>query len=1675
MPGGEYRPTMADIDFSRSFSPDSQDNPEDRAFDGNVTMDLSDTSKLSTLHPRHQNRLLRSSDAGRLRTRQDSFSSSPMESRQLRTRAPRSPFLRLSEQNTQSDDFDELAGDNDGDFIPTIQSDIQPQRRARRRRRANNAAASSRFTREDSIELEYRRSSRATKNTRNMADNDAGDDFAIEDDQPAAQPKIASVKEEFQPLEEPSPFRDMHAQVCSRCNGPANTPNKGIMIHCQGCSLSFHKACIGVRSAREHIVTKISSDNFVLQCRFCVGQAKTKDPHCPNLDKCSVCAETGPSCAPFSQKKTAKQEEKLRQENDGVDPVTPVDAALINNADNVLFRCELCHRAFHYEHLPPPANGWPDPTNSKTLHGERLAEYSIDWKCRDCIDMPGKLDAIIAWRPAAKNAYKAGQTFADFTEDACEYLVKWADKSYAHCEWCPASWIWGVHMRLRNNFVRKVEEQASPPIFETKDAFPEEFVTADIVFMVRYKSKGASRSKADDLERVDDIDQALIKFQGLGYEQAVWDEPPARDSGRLWTAFMSAYDEYLNGKHFKNDTQQSMRLRVKSYQSREKKFEVVTEQPAVLRRGKLMPYQMEGLNWLLLNFYKGKSVVLADEMGLGKTVQVIALLATLILESPRCWPFLVVVPNSTCANWRREIKNWAPDLRVVNYHGGKASQALAYKHELFPDGLQSMRAHVVIMSYDSAQDDHTRAQFRNVHWAGLVVDEGQRLKNDQNLLYLALRAMRIKFRLLLTGTPLQNNKRELFNLLQFIDSENKAEELDRKYSQITGENLPELHKLIRPYFLRRTKAEVLKFLPPMAQIIVPVTMTVVQEKLCKSIMAKNPELIRSIFSKAQVKPTERGSLNNILMQLRKCLCHPFVYSEAIEDKTVDTETMNRNLIEASGKLLLLKIMLPKLKERGHRLLIFSQFLHQLDIIEDLLHIMGLAYRRLDGSMSSLEKQKRIDEFNAPDSGIFAFLLSTRAGGVGINLATADTVIVLDPDFNPHQDIQAFSRAHRIGQRKKVLCFQFMTKDSVEEKIMQIGRSKMALDHALIETMDAEDDAGNDLESILKHGAEALFSGDSEKNRIVYDSASVDKLLDRSQLENTRTDDDKTAESQFSFARVWANETASLNDDIQITTTRGDVGGGDAVGVWENIIKEREAEAARLATANNEVLGRGGRRRNKVKYTTTNDNDGLDDDNVVADAQDDRDGAFSANGDDDDDDDDDDGDASSNYGRRGRSASVTANGSSAGSPATRTSVRGRSNQGTTPKKKAASPKKTSPRTAKTSAVKTPRASPVKKTTRPEAAAAASSSPRKTAATPKTPASKKTAAKKRADLKEATPKPTPKPKPKTPAAKLPARREETHGAGSKDRPKLVPKTPSPRKGDKGKESRAMETPLETPLETPQKRFVREDTLMTGSPKAKASGPAPGERLAKRPRAEMAADVSGDIGAAAGSSSSGSPSARAADQHYSSNGNDTNAMDSQMHTYHNQATPALQWERMPGHTGLPVYRIHGSTNSPDIRMASHSNLAARSAIHQTAAFRHSTPSMSHQAVLLQQADSCQRTDSSWVQVPFRSTTAPWAEASRSSHSPTLALHGTCSPRAKAGTFADDRKSADTTHRPSDWATANGRPEDSRLPKQTGSHSRHSSADSSSRRAPVRDMEATGATEMLSLPGPMASVRGL
>ncbi|OAG38823.1 hypothetical protein AYO21_07018 [Fonsecaea monophora] len=1056
----------------------------------------------------------------------------------------------------------------------------------------------------DSEMLKATRRSERTKTRPKRSMRERQEDEISSYEEEKAGPKVVSTKEHFNRVPENDPFRRRHRQECDTCYFKGDDNAKGPLVFCQGCTNCYHKVCLGFRGTRDHLVTKVGEDLFVLQCRRCIGLAHEKDQSAPHQGRCSGCHELGELSKPFRGRLTTRQEQLQREENGGKDPITIVESRLINNITHVMFRCSHCARAWHMHHLPERKTAHSlddeeeDVVDETQLAQKRFEHYHRSWVCKDCIENQHQIDALVAWRPVNLETYVPGTIVTEIPESDKEYLIKWRKLSYFRTTWMPGDWVWGVSVGpMRTAFTKKAENQL--PKMTTADAIPEEVFRVDIVFDVRYSSVVRNSTREIDLARVKEVDLAFVKYKGLGYEDAIWEKPPLYADTERWNDFKAAYEDYVMKLHLSIPPQTTLKRHLTQIRTLDFETNLTKKtQPSIVTGGELMRYQLEGLNWLLYQWFTNQNAILADEMGLGKTIQLVGFFATLV-QDHKCWPFLVVVPNSTCPNWRREIKKWAPSLRVVTYYGSSAARQLTHDYELFPkdkeedahgppkkraNEVKDIKAHIVVTSYESVVEEKTRKSLMKVPWQALVVDEGQRLKSDRTQIYELLSKFRFPFKVLLTGTPLQNNARELFNLLQFLDRSVSAADLDAKYANLTQDNVPELHAMLRKFLLRRTKAQVLTFLPPMAQIIVPVSMSTVQKKVYKSILAKNPQLMRSIFARdSNIPHKERYSLNNILMQLRRCLCHPFVYSREIEERAVDSAVSYRNLVEASSKLQLLTVMLPKLQERGHRVLLFSQFLDNLDVLEDFLDGLGLQHRRLDGQISAAEKQKRIDEFNAPDSPYFAFLLSTRAGGVGINLATADTVIILDPDFNPHQDIQALSRAHRIGQKNKVLVFQLMTRGSVEEKIIQIGRKKMALDHVLIERMDKEDDAGEDLESILRYGAEALFQEDSSADDIIYDSASIDRLLDRTQVEDTKIDEGKSAESQFSFARIWANDKSALEEDLPDVTGQSTPNPG----IWDKILQERERQFAEEQAMKAQAFGRGKRKRQNVDY-------GLDD-------------------------------------------------------------------------------------------------------------------------------------------------------------------------------------------------------------------------------------------------------------------------------------------------------------------------------------------------------------------------------------------------------------------------------------------------------------------------------------------------
>ncbi|KAF9972494.1 hypothetical protein BGZ73_004402, partial [Actinomortierella ambigua] len=772
---------------------------------------------------------------------------------------------------------------------------------------------------------------------------------------------------------------------------------------------------------------------------------------------------------------------------------------------------------------------------------------------------------------------KEGQPIHQPENTRRELLIKWKGLSYRKVTWVPSYWVASVVTPARmKSFWKKTFGPAT-----IEDVVPKEWTEVETIIDVVFEEDFDGGE--DDMDAKDYIQSVFVKWKGLDYEHSTWDEPDDPDD-----------PDYENFKQAYRSWAASLKIEIPMRAKKgrggvlprphsQAPFAELKEQPSYVSGGRLKDYQMDGLNWLRYNHWQNVNSILADEMGLGKTIQMVAFINTLYHEL-HAFPCLVVVPNSTLTNWVREFAKWSPDLRVVAYYGPQQSRAVVRDYEMFHRGTQDLKCHVVVTTYEMIVNPVDGALFRRNAWECLVVDEGQRLKNENSQLFVKLNELAIETRVLLTGTPLQNNIRELFSLMNFLDPVKFADvtELEKKYENLDKEAVEELHSILKPFFLRRTKDEVLKDLPPKSEVIVPVGMSPLQKEIYKGILARNHKLLQSITNRGGSASTRKASLHNILMELRKCLNHPYLI-EGVEPRDLATnELVHKSLIEAGSKLELLHAMLPKLKAAGHRVLIFSTMTRLLDILEDYLHGERYSFVRLDGSTSSADRQARIDKYNAPGSEVFIFLLSTRAGGVGVNLATADTIIIYDADFNPKADMQALSRAHRIGQTKKVLVLKLMTRNSAEERIVQIGKKKMILDHLIVERMEDDNLDPTDVESILKFGAKALFEEDdasTNEDNLKYDDAALDALLDRSKIERSLDesgDNGDTKVGGFGFAKVWTETKGLVDEDMPIDPPAED----EDQGFWTTLLKDR---LAMLHSQEEELLGRGARRKTVMSY------------------------------------------------------------------------------------------------------------------------------------------------------------------------------------------------------------------------------------------------------------------------------------------------------------------------------------------------------------------------------------------------------------------------------------------------------------------------------------------------------------
>ncbi|KAJ8022075.1 Lymphoid-specific helicase [Holothuria leucospilota] len=613
---------------------------------------------------------------------------------------------------------------------------------------------------------------------------------------------------------------------------------------------------------------------------------------------------------------------------------------------------------------------------------------------------------------------------------------------------------------------------------------------------------------------------------------------------------------------------------------------VSDKQPMSFSGGVLRPYQLEGFEWLKVLYENGVNGILADEMGLGKTIQVIALFSH-IIEMGVPGPFLVCAPLSTLPNWISEFARFSPEIPVILYHGSideRKQLRLKIRKHLGKFKVQP----VVVTSYEIVMRD--RKNLDSYLWKYVVVDEGHRIKNLNCRLIQELKMYKTANRLLLTGTPLQNNLSELWSMLNFLlpevfddlktfeswfdftslSKEGGDEEIIRKEREKNV--LSMLHQILSPFLLRRLKTDVDLTIPKKKEILVHAPLSPMQEEFYratvnKTILTKIKEeeeepkepleytasgrpkrsnrtkvdyayMLREddteteeevlkwaeTFSQQELKSAGTSKkvenkksetnikLLNIVMQLRKCCNHPYLLSYPL-DPVTQQYRIDEELITSSGKLMVLERLLPALKKNGHKVLVFSQMTSLLDILHDYCVYRNYNFCRLDGSMSFQERMEQMEKFRIdPDS--FLFLLSTRAGGLGINLTTADTVIIYDSDWNPQSDLQAMDRCHRIGQEKPVVVYRLVTAGTVDQKIVERAAAKRKLEKMVIHQGKFKGGAKNlekDFKSFMNPTdlLELLRSHDYSgvvnncKGKVISD-ADLKMLLDRSDLleENT---------------------------------------------------------------------------------------------------------------------------------------------------------------------------------------------------------------------------------------------------------------------------------------------------------------------------------------------------------------------------------------------------------------------------------------------------------------------------------------------------------------------------------------------------------------------------------------------
>eukprot|EP00522_Entomoneis_paludosa_P007833 CAMPEP_0172444392 /NCGR_PEP_ID=MMETSP1065-20121228/4442_1 /TAXON_ID=265537 /ORGANISM="Amphiprora paludosa, Strain CCMP125" /LENGTH=1047 /DNA_ID=CAMNT_0013194915 /DNA_START=254 /DNA_END=3397 /DNA_ORIENTATION=+ len=527
-------------------------------------------------------------------------------------------------------------------------------------------------------------------------------------------------------------------------------------------------------------------------------------------------------------------------------------------------------------------------------------------------------------------------------------------------------------------------------------------------------------------------------------------------------------------------------------------------------------YQLQGLEWMAFMHQHNMGMILGDEMGLGKTLQTISLICHLKeqraaqvptddegreLQDVAC-PNLVICPLSVLNSWCHEIAQWAPELEYFLYHSSDTEHDAASQFHDMAAGNYD----IIVTTYEMIKAPALAHYWTRQYYQLVVLDEGHRIKSMDTHIAAAVRKLHSETRLILTGTPVANHLVELWSLLNFLvpdiftTKQPFEDAFDLSHNRVDATKLQQAHYLVQVFMKRRLKQEVEKLLPKKIETKICCPLSRTQIWWYKAILLKDINLLARSGGSA----THAKLLNNLIMQLRKVCLHPFLFpdAEVIEKTTLE------ELVGSSGKLTVLDKLLCSLYQKNHRVVLFSQFTSVLDILEDYATMRGWKHCRFDGGTARAKRNFVVNSFNQPNSEKFLFLMSTRSGGMGLNLQTADTCILFDSDWNPQPDIQAMARVHRIGQKKTVHVYRLVTKGTVEERMVERAEKKLYLDRMVTrdgaepmpESGEMEEDSER-LMATLKFGCNAVFGQNQSESNILPTDEDIEVITDR-----TRTED-----------------------------------------------------------------------------------------------------------------------------------------------------------------------------------------------------------------------------------------------------------------------------------------------------------------------------------------------------------------------------------------------------------------------------------------------------------------------------------------------------------------------------------------------------------------------------------------